>query len=98
MSQLWRHGKRLSSAAEPVKSGRAADNPNELPRVGGHRSTAENTAPPQPQFAVTVIAGWLALGIASVALAPIAGLILHSERETDVIVHQMNLIAIDLQD
>jgi CHASE3 domain sensor protein len=41
---------------------------------------------------------WLTLGIASVALALIAALELRSERESTLIQHHLNLIALDLQD
>jgi PAS domain S-box-containing protein len=42
--------------------------------------------------------GWIALGMAAVALVLIVGVILHSERESNGVVHHMNLIVRNLQD
>jgi PAS domain S-box-containing protein len=41
---------------------------------------------------------WLTLGIASVALALIAALVLRSERESTAILHHLNLVALHLQE
>ena len=41
--------------------------------------------------------GWLALGIASVVLAAIAAVILRSERESNAIIHHLELLSVNLQ-
>jgi PAS domain S-box-containing protein len=41
---------------------------------------------------------WLTLGIASVALALIAALVLRSERESTAVLHHLNVLALDLQE
>jgi CHASE3 domain sensor protein len=45
-----------------------------------------------------VTVAWLSLGIASVALALIAALVLRSERESTAILHHLNVISLNLQD
>src|SRR5215831_21119073 len=62
---------------------------------GGDR-TAKNSAP--PRFSKILTAAWLTLGIASVALALIATVVLRSERESTAVLHHLNLIALNLQD
>src|SRR5215831_11443113 len=69
-----------------------------LPRGLGRERTSENTALPDRRFPKIVTVAWLTLGIASVALALIAALVLRSERESTAIVHHLNLISLNLQD
>jgi two-component system sensor histidine kinase UhpB len=45
-----------------------------------------------------VTVAWLSLGIASVALALIAALVLRSERESTAILHHLSVISLNLQD
>jgi CHASE3 domain sensor protein len=69
---------------------------NESPRGLGSDRTAKNSAP--PRFSKLLTVAWLTLGIASVALALIAAVVLRSERESTAVVHHLNLIALNLQD
>jgi hypothetical protein len=43
-----------------------------------------------------VTVAWLSLGIASVALALIAALVVRSERESSAILHHLNVISLNL--
>src|SRR6516164_8496051 len=69
---------------------------NESPRGLGSHPTAKNRAPPDSAKFLTV--AWLTLGIASVALALIATVVLRSERESAAVLHHLNLISLHLQD
>src|SRR5215475_8988365 len=70
----------------------------EPPRALGRDRTIESDAPGDRRFPKIIRVAWLTLGIASVALAMIAALVLRSERESTAILHHLNLIALDLQD
>jgi PAS domain S-box-containing protein len=74
-----------------------ASRPQLLMGLGRDR-TAENSAPPDRRSSKIITVAWLTLGIASVALALIAALILRSERESTAILHHLNLVALNLQD
>jgi PAS domain S-box-containing protein len=69
---------------------------NESPRGFGSDRTTKNSAP--PRFSKLLTVAWLTLGIASVALALIAAVVLRSERESTAVLHHLNLIALNLQD
>ena len=69
-----------------------------LPRGLGRERTSENTALPDRRFPNIITVAWLTLGIASVALASIAALVLRSERESTAILHHLNVISLNLQD
>ena len=56
-----------------------------------------STALPDRRFPKIISVAWLTLGIASVALALMAALVLRSERESTAILHHLNLIALNLQ-
>ena len=70
----------------------------QLPRGLGRDRTAENIALPDRRSPKILNAAWLTLGIASVALALIAALVLRSERESTAVLHRLNLIALNLQE
>ena len=70
---------------------------SELPRGLGRERTSENTAQPDRRFPKIITVAWLTLGIASVALALIAALVLRSERESAAILQQLNVISVNLQ-
>jgi PAS domain S-box-containing protein len=53
--------------------------------------------PDHPSGRIITVAR-LTLGIAAVALASIAGVVLHSERESTAILHHLNFVALTLQD
>jgi PAS domain S-box-containing protein len=65
-------------------------------RLGRDQTPGNGT--PDRRFHNLLSVAWLSLGIASVALAFIAALVLHSERESTAILHHLNLIALNLQD
>jgi len=69
---------------------------NESPRGLGTDRTCKNRSPPASAKLLTV--AWLTLGIASVALALIATVVLRSERESAAVLHHLNLISLHLQD
>jgi PAS domain S-box-containing protein len=69
-----------------------------LPRGLGRERTSENTALPDRRLPKIITVAWLTLGIASVALALMAALVLRSERESTAILHHLNLISVNLQD
>jgi PAS domain S-box-containing protein len=71
---------------------------SEPPGALGRDWTIENDAPGDRRFPKVIRVAWLTLGIASVALALIAALVLRSERESTEILHHLNLIALNLQD
>jgi PAS domain S-box-containing protein len=60
--------------------------------------TSPDSSQPDRPFSRMITVAWLTLGIASVALASIAAVVLHSERESTAIIHHLNVIALDLQD
>ena len=70
----------------------------QLPRRLDRDQAAENSALPDRRFAKIITVAWLALGIASVALALIGVLVLRSERKSTAILHRLNLVSLDLQD
>ena len=70
----------------------------QLPTGVGRDRTAETSALPDRLFPQFITVAWLTLGIASVALALIAALVLHSERESTAMLHHLNLVALNLQD
>src|SRR5215469_9551499 len=63
-------------------------------RAGGR--TLENFL--ARRFSKIITVAWLTLGMASIALAFIAALVLHSERQSTAIVHRLNLLALNLQE
>src|SRR5215469_1453415 len=85
-------------AAEYVTMGKFVASQSELPRGLGRERTSENTALPDRRFPNIITVAWLTLGIASVALASIAAIVLRSERETTAILHHLNVISLNLQD
>jgi PAS domain S-box-containing protein len=50
------------------------------------------------RFPKLIIVAWLALGIASVALASIAAIVLHSERESTAILQHLTFVTLDVQE
>jgi CHASE3 domain sensor protein len=64
----------------------------------GRERTSENTALPDRRFPNIITVAWATLGIASVALALIAAFVLRSERESTAILHQLNVVSLNLQD
>jgi PAS domain S-box-containing protein len=60
--------------------------------------TSESSSLPDRSFSKMITVAWLTLGIASVALAVIAALVLHSERQSTAILRHLNLVALNLQD
>ena len=77
--------------------GKVVTTKGEPPRGLGRDRTAENSAPPDPRFPKIFTVAWLTLGIASVALALIAAVVLHSERESTAVLHRLNLVSLNLQ-
>ena len=70
----------------------------EGPRKSGLGRASPDSSQPDRRFSRMITVAWLTLGIASVALASIAAVVLHSERESTAIIHHLNVIALDLQD
>jgi PAS domain S-box-containing protein len=70
----------------------------QLPRRLDRDRTAQNSGLPDRRFSKIITVAWVTLGIASVALALIAALVLRSERESTAILHHLNLVALNLQD
>ena len=90
-----RSGKRLSTRrVEYLTMGKFVAGQSELPRRPGRGRTSENTALPDRRFPKIVTVAWLTLGIASVALASIAALVLRSERKSTAILQQLNVISL----
>src|SRR5215472_4264036 len=89
---------RFRRAAEYVTMAKFVANQNELPKGLGSDWTSENTALSDRRFPKIITVAWLTLGIASVALALIAALVLRSERESTATLHHLNLISLNLQD
>ena len=70
----------------------------QLPRGVGRDRAGETSALPDRRFSKIITVAWLTLGIASVALALIAVLVLRSEQKSTAILHHLNLVAFNLQD
>jgi hypothetical protein len=82
--------KRFESALEHLTTGKVVGSQSELPEGG-------SSAPPDRRFPKVITLAWLTLGIASVALALIAAMVLRSERESTTVLHHLNFLAVDLQ-
>ena len=87
----------LRRAVEHLTMSKFVASQGELPRALGRERTSESTALPDRRFPKIISVAWLTLGIASVALALMAALVLSSERESTAILHHLNLIALNLQ-
>jgi CHASE3 domain sensor protein len=92
--QRQRSGNAFDAAVEYTTMGKFDATLNES-GLGNDR-TAKNSVP--PRFSKLLTLAWLTLGIASVALALIAAVVLRSERESTAVLHHLNLIALNLQD
>lgn len=68
----------------------------EPPRQLGR--TSENSSSPDRSFSKMITVAWLTLGIASVALAVIAAVVLHSESQSTAILRHLNLVTLNLQE
>src|SRR5215469_13481908 len=82
--------KRFESALEHLTTGKVVGSQSELPEGG-------SSAPPDRRFPKIITLAWLTLGIASVALALIAAMVLRSERESTTVLHHLDFLALDLQ-
>jgi CHASE3 domain sensor protein len=71
---------------------------SEMPRGLGRDRTIGIDALKDRELPKIMRVAWLTLGIASIALASIAALVLRSERETTAILHHLNVISLNLQD
>jgi CHASE3 domain sensor protein len=56
------------------------------------------STPPDRQFPKIITVAWLTLGIAAIALALIAAMVLRSERESTAVLHHLNFLALTLQE
>ena len=82
--------RRFESALEHLTTGKVVGSQSELPEGG-------SSAPPDRRFPKIITLAWLTLGIASVALALIAAMVLRSERESTTVLHHLDFLALDLQ-
>src|SRR5215471_13854225 len=80
--QRRREWQRFRRAMEYVTMSEFVASQSELPSGLGREGTSENRALPDRRFPKIITVAWLTLGIASVALALIAALVLRSERES----------------
>jgi PAS domain S-box-containing protein len=83
--------RRFESAAGYLTMREDVGTQSELPAGG-------SSAPPDGRFPKIITLAWLTLGIASVALALIAAMVLRSERESTTVLHHLNFLALDLQE
>src|SRR5215471_19870654 len=83
--------RRFESALEHLTTGKVVGSQSELPEGG-------SSVPPDRRFPKIITLAWLTLGIASVALALIAVMVLRSERESTTVLHHLNFLAVDLQE
>src|SRR6516225_1697864 len=93
-----RSGKRLSTRRGVSDDGQIRRRSKRTAQGLGRERTSENTPQPDRRFPRIITVAWLTLGIASVALASIAALVLRSERESTAILHHLNVISLNLQD
>src|SRR5215471_15018881 len=98
MNRAGRAASVFRRAVEYLTMGKFVAGQSELPRGLGREGTSENTALPDRRFPRIITVAWVTLGIASVALASIAALVLRSERESTAILHHLNVISLNLQD
>ena len=83
--------KRFESALENLTKGKVVGSQSEPPQ-------GDSGAPPDRRFPKVITVAWLTLGIASVALALIAAMVLRSERESTAVLHHLNFLTLDLQE
>ena len=95
MASLALRDKRCSGVfVDRMTMGKPPASPGELP---GDR-TSPGSSRTDRRFSKMITLAWLTLGIAAVALASIAVVVLRSERESTAIIHHLNFIALNLQD
>jgi PAS domain S-box-containing protein len=90
--------KDLSIWVHHLTIGKVVGNQSDPLRELARDRTTENSTLRDRRIPKIVTVGWLALGIASVALALIAVVVLRSERESTAVLHHLNLLALNLQD
>ena len=64
---------------------------------GGSGRTSENKELPDRRFSKMITVAWLTLGLASVPLASMAALVLHSEGQSTAILHRLYLVALNIE-
>ena len=83
--------RRFESVLEHLTTAKVVASQSEPPQ-------GDSSAPPDRGFPKIITLAWLTLGIASVALALIAAMVLRSERESTAVLHHLNVISLNLQD